>query len=149
MKGAKILAIYNFLRWLAKYCPECKLVLISFRYRWWPIKLWTPLSLSIEYLYEGQRIGNNLIVTVSQILTYLSPYLEISKNSKWSGLDKSTFFFAWTKFQYLMLKKTRKIGNIHFLPSFFKATDLADIYEYVLDLEVTCWSWTRSLWSGT
>ena len=34
-----------------------------------------------------------------------------------------------------MLKKTRKIGNIHFCKVFFKATNLDDIHEYVRALE--------------
>ena len=32
-KVTNILAMCNFLRWLAKYCLECKLVEILFRYR--------------------------------------------------------------------------------------------------------------------
>lgn len=34
------------------------------------------------------------------------------------------------------MKNTRKVGNIHF-GKFFKAINVADIYEYILDLEAT------------
>ena len=33
------------------------------------------------------------------------------------------------------VEKEKKNGKYTFLPSFFKATDVADIYEYALDLE--------------
>lgn len=34
------------------------------------------------------------------------------------------------------MKNTRKVGNIHF-GKFFKAINVADIYEYILDLGAT------------
>ena len=36
------------------------------------------------------------------------------------------------------VEKDEKNGKYTFLPSLFKAPDVADIYEYVLDLEATC-----------
>ena len=35
------------------------------------------------------------------------------------------------------VEKGKRNGQYTFLPSFFKATDVADIYEYALDLEAT------------
>ena len=131
--------MYNFLGWFSKYCPKWKLVLILFRYRWWPIKPWTVPSSNNEPLYEGQRIDKNLKVTVSQILTYFN-IIKVG----WT----SEYFSSLIQVSIPNVEKDKKTGNIHIF-KFFKTIDLADIYEYVLDLEAICWSWTRKLWSRT
>ena len=75
----------------------------------------------------------------------VSPSFDIPFSLFWN-FKKLANKVGWTNGHFSCLnqvsmpnvKKDEKNGKYTFLPSLFKAPDVADIYEYVLDLEATC-----------